>query len=165
MDRRTIMAACASIYSSFSPKHTGAVEAYTPNVLERHLFGVLDRSLSAASIQYELRGRDEQTYEMNLFFVDWMRAEDQPNMLSFFFGSYSTFGTYFTKQFNIKIKHNTHINEMTVVFNNGFRVLSLYLSPTQFVLQQNSSAMERPENVNTSDEKLRSIFIAAGVGS
>ena len=149
---------CINLFSILFSKHTGAVEAYTLNVLERHMFGVLDRSLSAASIQYELRGRDEQTYEMNLFFVDWMRAEDQPNMLSFFFGSYSTFGTYFTKQFHIKIKHNTHIKEMTVVFNYGFRVLPLYLSPIQFVLQQNSSRltmqpMERPENVNTPDEK------------
>ena len=156
---------CINLFSILFSKHTGAVEAYTPNVLERHMFGVFDRSLSAASIKDELRGRGEQTSGMNLFFVDWMRAEDQPNMLSFFFGSYSTFGTYFTKQFHIKIKHNTHIKEMTVMFNYGFRVLSLYLSPTQFVLQQNSNAMERPENVNRSDEILCSIFIAADVGS
>ena len=143
------MAACVSIYSPFFPKHTGAVEAYTPNVLERHLFGVLDRSLSAANIKYELSGRGGETSEMDFLCVDWMRAEDRPNMFAFFFRNDSTFGTYFTKQFNIKIKRNNNIKEMTVVFNYGFRVLPLYLSPTQFILQQNSSAIDHAADVAT----------------
>ena len=121
------MAASASIYSAFSLKHTGAVEAYTPNVLERHLFGVLDRALTIANGKYELSRRGEQTYEKNFFFVDWMRAEDRPNMFAFFFRNDSTFGTYFTKQFNIKRQRNTSIKETTVVFNAGFRVPPQYL--------------------------------------
>ena len=122
------MAACKYFFTPFDSNGSGvAAEAFVPSDLERRLFGVLHRSLSVATSKYELSGRVRQAYEIGCFFVDWMREEDRINMYAFFFGKSSTFGTHFTKQNRIKIKRNSAMKDMTVVFNAGVHVPEQYL--------------------------------------
>ena len=73
-----------------------------------------------------------------LFFVDWMREEDRINMDAFFFGKSSTFGTHFTKQNRIKIKRNSAMKDMTVVFNAGVHVPEQYLPEVAPLVNYNS---------------------------
>lgn len=66
------------LFSPFCSKRSGDIEAFIPNVIERHLFDVMNRALSAANIVDSLNDQQKEKLEMDLFFVDWMRAEDRP---------------------------------------------------------------------------------------
>ena len=64
------MAAITMLFSPFSSKHSGDIEAIIPNVIERHLFDVMNRALSAANIVYSSNDQEKEKLEMDLF--PWM---------------------------------------------------------------------------------------------